>query len=191
MAVVATALSFTRDYVPYERPPQPETLWTAIPRGLQSGIVNAGILDAKPITDSQTLTCTMTLPAGFGYVMADAQLTIHQDAAGQWEPQVTLEITNFYRGAPLGFSINYRQELDRSIRATDTNASMVVVQPWPTFPLVGISAGAPIIIVLQAENATSDAALAGTVDAFASFWQFDLEQIRKYPINSPQPVHAR
>ncbi len=189
MAIVTTALFFTRDYVPYERPPQPETLWTAIPRGLQSGFVNEEVLDLKPVNDDQRLTVTMTLPGNFGYVMADAQLTITQNRANDWADSCNLNITNFYRGTPVGYFANYRQPLE--VDGRFLKRSMVVSQPWPTFPLVAPQRTAPIIIVFDAWNGQDTAATAGTVSAFASFWQFDLEQIRKFPINSPQPVHSR
>ncbi len=193
MATVTTALALVRDYVPYERPPQPQTLWTAIPRGLQSGIVNNGTLDAKPINDDQLLTCTMTLPPNFGYVMADAQLTVTVDRGADWGAFTNLNLTNFYRGAPgniTTFEADYRQEFHPNSIFSGSR-SMSVVQPWPTYPIVALNGSSPIIVVLSAVNQNDTAASAGTVFAFVSFWQFDLEQIRKFPINSPQPVHSR
>jgi len=193
MATVNTALNMVRDYVPYERPPQPDTLWTAIPRGLQSGIINNGTLDAKPINDDQILTCTLTLPANFGYVMADSALTIDQNRAGDWENWVNVRLLNFYRGANANiqsFSADYRQELQDN-RGFLLSASMSIVQPWPTFPIVSPSGTSPIIVVMKAQNIQAAASTAGTVMAFVSFWQFDLEQIRKFPINSPIPTHNR
>lgn len=194
MALVTTAINLTGDYVPYERPPQPMTLWTPIPRGLQSGISNGGILDAKPVNDDQALTCTMVLPPNFGYVMADAQLTIKQNRASDWEPECNVEFTNFYRAAvPIsnGFEANYRQELHPKPLLGDVEKVMSVVQPWPTFPFVGTPGSGGAIVVLSAINGSDTVATAGTVMAFLSFWQFDLEQIRKFPINSPIPVHSR
>ncbi len=193
MALVSTALTFVQDYVPYERPPQPDTLWSAIPRGLLSGIVNAGVLDAKPVNDDQSLTCTMTLPVNFGYVMADCQLSVNQNRAFDWDAIANLRLNNFYRGAPPNvdaFDINYRQEL-LVIGLNSTTRCMSVVQPWPTFPILAVRTESPAIVVLSANNGNDTVTTAGTVDAFVSFWQFDLEQIRKYPINSPIPTHSR
>lgn len=189
VAIVTTALAFTRDYVPYERLPQPQTLWTAIPRGLQFGYVNEEDLDLKPVNDDQRLTVTMTLPPNFGYVMANAQLTITQNRANDWADSCNLNITNFLRGTPIGTFANYRQGLE--VDGRFLKRTMVVTQPWPSFPIVGVTSGSPIIVVFDAWNGQDTAATAGTVSCFASFWQFDLEQIRKYPINSPQPVHSR
>jgi len=193
MALVATALSFVQDYVPYERPPQDVTLWSAIPRGLLTGIVNAGVLDAKPVNDTQTLTCTMTLPPNYGYVMAEAQFEVIQNRAQDWNPAMYFEFTNFIRGAfgnVQGLTAQYPQSL-LDTRVNGAAVAMSVVQPWPAMPMIGASSSAPIIIVIHANNSQATVSTAGTVMAFASFWQFDLEQIRKYPINSPQPVHAR
>jgi len=193
MAIVTTALNMVADYVPFERPPQPQTLWSAIPRGLFTGIVNAGVLDAKPINDSQVLTCTIVLPNNFGYVMADAQLLINQDRAQDWSEECFVRLLNFYRGADSnvnGFETHYRQELLRT-SAFGLSVAMSVVQPWPTFPIIAPQSTGGTIVVMRANNGTATAALAGTVMAFVSFWQFDLEQIRKFPINTPLPVHSR
>ncbi len=193
MAVVTTALSFISDYVPYERPPQPQTLWTAIPRGLLSGVVNGVALDLKPINDQQQLTCTMTLPPNFAYIMADAGLVITQNRAADWSKRCHVELTNFLRGARgivNTFESHYPQEMLETTAAI-SNIAMSIRAPWPSFPIVAPDPTTPTGVVLAARNNAAAAATAGTVMAFISFWQFDLEQIRKYPINSPIPVHSR
>jgi len=193
MAVVVTALTFVADYVPYERPPQPVTLWSAIPRGLFTGIVNAGVLDAKPVNDQQQLTITMTLPPNFGYVMSDSQLEVFQNRAADWNSRCQVQLTNFIRGAAgnvQGLTASYPQNMQDTTGVAASKA-MQVLAPWPTMPIVASEPGAPTIVLMEARNNNATVATAGTVMAFASFWQFDLEQIRKYPINSPQPVHSR
>ncbi len=192
MATVTQTVVSTPSYVPYERPPQPLTLWSAIPRGLQSFIVPLTVLDLKAINDTQILVITATLPPNFGYVMNAAAFSITQDRAVDWTVRCNLNLQNFYR-APVDLSIslasNWVQEFSAGI--SDSTRHMRVTQAWPTFPIIGSTDTSGALVVLNARNGTATAASAGTLTAFLSFWQFDLEQIRKFPINSPIPTHSR
>jgi len=192
VAIVTQTIATTPSYVPYERPPQPFTLWTAIPRGLQSFVVDTQQLNLKALNDTQILVLTATLPPNFGYVMMDALVTITQDVANNWKDIIILNLQNFYR-APLNLSIGlsstWVQEFNLGLDNTSRNLSRS--QPWPGFPIIGSTDTSGVLVTMTMRNAVAAAAAAGTVNAFISFWQFDLEQIRKYPINSPQPVHSR
>lgn len=193
MALDIQVIAMTPTYVPYERPPQPLTLWSAIPRGLQSFLVDGQVLDAKAINDTQLLQLTATLPPNFGYVMNVANVSIAQDKASAWQPIFNLNLQNYYRApesVSLGLSSDWAQSFPENSIQEDGRA-LSVDQPWPTFPIIGVEGTSGVLSVLSGGNRDSAAALAGTVNAYLSFWQFDLEQIRKYPINSPQPVHSR
>lgn len=192
MATVIQTIVMTPDYVPYERPPQPQALWTAIPRGLQSFIVDTQQLDLKAINDTQILQLTATLPPNFGYVMVDANTSISQDQADDWQSAWSLNLQNFYR-APVnisvGLSSNWLQDFRQGLTVSTRHMSQV--QPWPSFPIIGSAGTTGILVVMTMINSQAAAAVAGTVNAYISFWQFDLEQIRKFPINSPIPTHPR
>ncbi len=181
----------TSSYVPYERPPEAFTLWSAIPRGLQSFIVDVQALDAKALNDEALLNLTASLPANFGYVMQDLNFTIAQDLAENWSTVYNLNLQNFYRssGALVATNGNWVQNFVAAAQDLSTRAS-VQIQPWPAFPMIGQDGGS-IAIVISAFNNVAAAAAIGTVNAQISFWQFDLEQIRKFPINSPVPTHNR
>jgi len=186
-------VTMTTSYVPYERPPQPFTLWTAIPRGLMSFLVPTAILDAKALGDRAILNLNATLPPNFGYVMADMMVSITQDKSANWADPVTLTLQNFYRAAEddsvalsatyLSHSVNFSEDTRRTMTRTEFST------PFPSFPIIGQQSG--VLSVINMVNSVSGAAAVGTINAYLSFWQFDLEQIRKYPINSPQPVHSR
>lgn len=192
MALDVQTIVMTSSYVPYERPPQPYTLWTAIPRGLQSFLVSAA-LDAKALNDDAFLILQATLPPNFGYVLADQFLGIVQDLAANWDNTVNLNLQNFYRadvGISVGLTGNYPQEFPNT-RQDTAGRAIRLVQPLPSFPLIGTPGTTGVFCQMSAWNNVDAATLAGTVDAYLSFWQFDLEQIRKYPINTPIPTHAR
>lgn len=193
MALVIQTEVSVGSYIPYERPPQPFTLWTAIPRGLQSFIVDGLALDAISVGDDALLNITAVLPPNFGYVMNDCNLTLAQEGAGaNWDGNFNLNLQNFYRapGLSLGLSGNWVQDMVNAAQDGSTKNSSIV-QPWPSFPIIGTEGTSGIQVVVSTFNNAGVAQLVGTIQFFLSFWQFDLEQIRKYPINSPAPTHAR
>ncbi len=193
MALDIQTIDMTGNYVPFERPPQPYTLWSAIPRGLQSFIVDSQALDAKALNDEAFLVMRATLPPNFGYVLADVNMSINQDLAINWTSVCNFNIQNFYRipvNISVGMIANFVQ--DFLINSQDAQGrSMSVSQAFPSFPMIGSEGTSGVFIQMSAWNNVAAAAAIGTTNAYMSFWQFDLEQIRKYPINSPQPVHAR
>ncbi len=180
-------------YTPYERPPQPYTLWSAIPRGLQSFVWGVRALDLIAVGDDALLELNATLPPNFGYVMADANLTVAMVGAGpDWSGTFNLNLQNFYRGTDANTALSSDFVGFMTGAAVDDSTKSIRMdgsQAWPRFPIVGSATG--ILVVLSAFNRAQTARAAGVFNGYMSFWQFDLEQIRKFPINTPQPVHAR
>lgn len=195
MALDIQIINMTPDYVPYERPPQPFTLWSAIPRGLQSFIVDAQQLDAKALNDDALLSLRATLPPNFGYVLQDCRVMIGQDAAFNWSNIFNLNLQNFYRASSdtltLGLQMSWRGDflLVDPFGLTVRSTVWLDTEGIPSFPMVGSGSG--IQVNLQMANPEDQASLIGTVNAYMSWWQFDLEQVRKFPINTPQPVDSR
>jgi hypothetical protein len=193
MALVIQNVAMVESFVPFERPPQALTLWTAIPRGLTSFIVDVRQLNLIAAGDTALLNLTATLPPNFGYVMNDANLTLAMNEAGsEWAPTYNLNLQNFYRAPGLGLALNgnWVQNMVGAAQDDSTKSSSNI-QPWPSFPIIGFPGTTGALIVLSTFNNTTDAKAAGTINAYISFWQFDLEQIRKFAINSPSPVHVR
>jgi len=193
MALDIQTVDLTPDYVPYERPPEQFTLWSAIPRGLQSFIASVQ-LDAKALNDTALLNLNATLPPNFGYVLMDVNVSISQDTAVNWSAIFNLNLQQFYRAtgsAVIGLNGNWVQEFNVNDAFGVVGRALQVVQPWPSFPMIGTPTTAGILINMTMANPAAGAALAGTVNAYMSWWQFDLEQIRKFPINSPIPTHPR
>jgi len=191
VAIVIDNIDLTPNYVAYERPPQPLTLWSAIPRGLQSFVTFTPI-SAKPLNDSMVINFNATLPPNFGYVMNEANLTLNSLRSGDFDPFVNLNIQNFYRGTDLNDAVagNWPQPFELNTSFAQ-NRAMAVDRQWPTSPMIGTPGTTGALVVLSIFNPSNTAMSASTASCFISFWQFDLEQIRKYPINSPLPTHAR
>jgi len=186
-------------YTPYERPPQTISMWTAIPRGMHS-LVASVALTAKPVNDTYLMTIVATLPPNFAYVMESLYFGIVVDQAEDFRNRVNLNIQNFFRGGPAGLTANYTSGFvstspDNETRSISRNggdgsSNGAGNTPWPTFPLTGGNT-AGVQINFSAWNNTATVAAAGTIDFYLNFWQFDLEQLRKYPVNSPLPVQMR
>jgi len=182
-------------YRPFERLPDPAMLWTAVPRGLRGFIVNTALLDLKPINDQQLLTLSATLPNGFAYVFAGVHLGIAQNRAGDWNDNYTLNLQNWYQGELALSSSWIMPWLDGLVGGTgppvEKNTSAHSMDSLPKAPMYAPTGVAGILISIQAENQQATAATAGTVNAYINFWEFDLEQARKFPINAPIPTHSR
>lgn len=192
MAILIQTIEMVSNYVPYERPPQPYALWTAIPRGLQTFLIPFQALDDKPSPDDMLLRFTGTLPPNFGYVMNDAGVSITNPRAFDWTDNINLNLQNFYRGSDVADAIGANYVQDFTVWPLDLQTrTMVVKNPWPTSPMFGVPGTSGILLDWSTWNTISTTTIGGTVSGWISFWQFDLEQIRKYPINSPQPTHAR
>ncbi len=192
MALVIQTETGVNSYVPYERLPDPQMLWSAVPRGLHSTIFTTA-LDAILITNNALLNLQATLPINFGYVMADAACKLSMVGAGaDWNRTFILNLSNFYRGPPsetAALVADFLQEIDDSDNIGDS-VSMKQLYPWPSFPMVGQSQTGIVANMAMFNNA-GNARSAGVLFAYISFWVFDLEQIRKFPINSPIPTHSR
>ena len=193
MANVAVSIAMDPTYLPYERPSDPATLWTAIPRGLRGFIVELGILAAKPVNDTETLALTATLPANFAYVMAEISLRLSQDVASDWQASYTLNLQNWYQGF-LGVSTNWNIFFDNNSGGTgapDTRGNPFRQPVIPTQPMWAPKGTSGILINITTKNLQAAVGAAGTISAYINFWEFDLEQVKKFPINTPIPTHAR
>lgn len=192
MANVAVTFEMDPTYIPYERPPDPQTLWSVIPRGLRGFIVELGILAAKPNADTESLTLTGTLPANFAYIFSEIHLRLSQDRAADWQTVLSLNLQNWYQGF-LGVSSTWNFVLG-STASIDLDARAMSAGPGARTPkgLMWAPRGTSGIQVrMNAANTNATVATAGTISAYINFWEFDLEQARKFAINSPIPTHSR
>lgn len=194
MAVVTQTEFPVPVFVPYERPPQAQTLWSAIPRGLYSLVIANAVLDAKPVNDDALLVIPATLPRNYAYVFQDMAWSMVQGRASDWHDRCQINLQTFFRG---NRDLQMHWMVGSETTGQNNNTRVLVhsdgtggFKPMPRFPLLDED-GAGVQFTFHAWDNADTVSTAGTFDFYASFWQFDLEQIRKYPINSPLPVQAR
>lgn len=189
MALVIDTIAMRPTYLPYERMPDPAALWTAVPRGLR-GFFTESALSAKPVNDDQIVNLTGTLSPNYAYVFAEIGVLMTQNRAADWESVYTLNLGSWYQGlTSVAMDWNFDWPLvgfDQQRRGNGLSKN-----PMPSAPMWAPSDSSGILINISGSNGNNTVATAGVINGYINFWEFDLEQARKFPINSPIPVHAR
>ena len=196
MAIVDTIPTVTLTRQPFETPPQVRTMWSLVPRALVHFAVDGAALDAKPINDDQHLRISAVLPAGFAYQFMQIGMSIEQDVAAAWTTRPILRMVNWTPNATHGAHMVLVLELaDEFADASAVSPVKVMRGLAATHPLgrqIIFSSGvAAISFSLLASNEADPAGAAGTVDFFASFLAYDLNQAVRFGIQSPIPVVQR
>ncbi len=190
MANVAVSIAMTPTYQPFERPPDPAVLWSVIPRGLRGFIVPLGTLTAKPVNDTETFSLTGTLESKFAYVLAEISLRLTQDRAQDWDAEYSLNLQNFYQGN-VTLSQNWNFDFLPFGLGSLALGNGPVPPRMPRAPMWAPKGTAGILIDITGFNAAAAVAAAGTISGYINFWEFDREQARKFPINTPFPTTSR
>lgn len=190
MANVATTIEMDPTYRPFERPPDPQALWSVVPRGLRGFVVPFSIIDAKPVNDTQTLTLNGQLPPNYAYIFAAIGMRIAQDRLRDWTDVYTMNLQSWYEGrTAISMSWNFSRGDSGLVINESTNESPL--RTVPNQPMWAPATSSGIQIIISTFNDAATVAGAGNVSFFMNFWEFDLEQVRKFPINTPFPTHSR
>lgn len=195
MALVVQTIFPVRAYTPYERPPDNVALWTAIPRGMVSFTAFEAV-DAKDIADKALISIPWVLPPNFGYIMESLHFTLTQNRATDWGNSLNLNLQNFAEWGVVGLNANFRRQFELNTQDNNTRTSCDLggddaSSKWPTYPIVGTAPAGASLSFNAFNNSTAFASTAGSCHFYCRFWEFDLEQARKFPINSPLPVQSR
>ncbi len=158
---------------------------------MRSFVVREAVLALKPINDTELLSVSWTLPAGFGYLLAEAHLNIVQDRAADWEGEGYLLLANSSQAnnnydykMPLQFRNMSNGGVSLDLRASRNNAGTLT-----RTPVVPGSLGT--LTSFRFSNLSATAAAAGVVNALCSFWEYDLEQLAWFPTHSATNVVGR
>ncbi len=187
MAVVLTSLTAEFNRTVFIKPPDMQRLFTAIPRAIVTFHILNGVVDAKPVNDQQELIIGLTLDSSFAYRWIDLAFHLSQDVAHDWNNRGYLEITNAIRNLEAGMTQNHVIVFDDIVvvpGATERLTARTGVDPIVRYILQvppGSAAGAAPIITMKASNETAAVGAAGTLNFYASFYEYDIEQVEMYP----------
>lgn len=138
------------------------------------------MLAAKPVNDTELLTINWTLPAGFGYVLAELHVNIEQDVAGNWQSAGQFLLSN---ATPATKGFDYRMSLSFVAGSQNGVATGYVATSIPSgtlsrTPIVPGREGA--FSSMRFSNLVAAVGAVGNVNALASFWEYDLEQLQYF-----------
>ncbi len=197
MAVVLTSLTATLTRTVFVKPPDMIRQYTPIPRAIVNFNILDGTLDAKPVNDQQELIIGMSLDASFAYKWLTLNFSLVQDVANDWLNRGYLELTNAIRNLEVGMTQRHVLSFDDLFRVPQGGEMLGCRSPGPyavgdlpTYVIqrVASSTGAPII-TLKATNQTAAVGAAGTVNFYASFMEYDIEQAESFVLHNPVNVH--
>lgn len=158
-----------------------------IPRGLRvyQGALAVAALGAG---DQTNVAITFTFPTAFNYLCKSVTITFASD-------DLTSEFSNFgsleYRpGGATGIGgrtmyglVCNGASFRAAVRSEQTYRPLGTWRRW----LMGSLDDA---MALHIADISGDASTAGDVVWSAEFWEFDIEQCLKWPVNTPQPTIA-
>lgn len=191
MALVSDTHTSIERYVPYQRPAERAALRTAIPRGMKQFTVANAVLALKGSSDTELLSIAMTLPSGFGYVLAEVELNIVVDRAADWNEAAEFLIVSPTAATAL---VQYRLPMPMTLTgnggtALDVRTSNIPAGTLSRLPIIPGQVG--VFTQIRYANLNTTAQAAGTVSAVVSFWEYDLEQISYFEAHSAGNVLVR
>ncbi len=200
MAVVLDSLVATFSRTVFIKPPDAVRGYTAMPRAIVNFNILDGVVSIKPLNDTQELIIGVDLPSNLAYRFLDFAWNVIQDEANQWRPVGYMELTNAVRGLVPGATQRH------PIVIQDTTRIPVPTEMWiaegsrsgppggmPRYVIQTNPRGSPAspVITFKAMNDTAAAAIAGTTNFYASFLEFDIEQVEAFPIHWPANTYSR
>lgn len=197
MALVTQNVTPVRSYSPFEGMSEAQRLRSAVPRGLLRFFSDEA-LEAKPVNDDIVINVSCSLPLGFAYIFSSLSWVLVNDRAADWQPFAKARIFN---GLPNGTPGN---EQPATFNMTNVSPAAVVLakqrvldfslgdpRTWWPQPLVATPGAAGMTFIISAFNATDTVEAAGTQFFNAAFYQYELNQAVRYPLNNPLPVGIR
>ncbi len=196
MAVVQDSLVATFSRTGFIKPPDLQREWTAMPRAIVNYNILNGVISAKPNADQQELIVSLVFEQNFAYRMADFTASLLQDVANDWITRGYFELTNAIRNTESGSTQRHAIILDDATivpgggeawfarAAAEINLPRYVIQALP-----GTQA-APIV-TFKATNQNAAVGAAGTFNFYASFFEYDIEQVERFPVHWPMQTWAR
>lgn len=196
MALVNQVVSGVRAYVPLEGMSEAQRLVSAAPRGLVRFSFTAA-LTAKPINDDYNLQITCSLPLNFAYVLSSMSYSIQVDTATDFNAVAKVRVFNGLAHLPPGNTQSLPLDMsnynDAGTGAPEriANFSLGELRSWFPNPIWAPANASGMSFILNHDNGADPAAAAGLINFFATFYQYELNQAVRFPLNFPFPVGVR
>lgn len=151
-------------------------------------------VDAKPVNDQIDVFLTATLPENYAYVMRNFNLQLSADTASDWDNTVVLRMFNHIPGQEVGTAEMISTEMSLFVPAGATptltvNQHRLNLAAF-TMPMWAVHGGS-ITFRVELTNIAAAVGAAAFVITHCEFYEYDLTQAQRYPLNTPFPVQAR
>lgn len=185
MAVVTASIAatglLTRNW---SVPPESHLASSVVPRGLLTHQGTTSIA-AKLAANETRLRATLTFNDSFCYILRDFSLLVGSDD----------QVLDFDADGQMAMAI---EGIDPVIPLISTGVAHIgaalsstrVYVPNMNFPRILFGGENVGDVIVQVADISTDASTAGDASIYASWFVYDLEQCRKWPINSPAPMMA-
>jgi len=193
VAVVLDSLTATLRRTVFIKPPDMQRQLTAIPRAIVTFAILNGVISIKPVNDQQELIIGISLDGNFAYRWIDLMWSLDQDVAFDWSTRGYVELTNALRNLELGMTMRHVVVMDDVIIVPGAGERIMArtgVDPIPGMRYIiqtpsAFPTASPVI-TFKATNTTAAAGIAGTTNFYASFYEYDIEQVEMFPIHYAQ-----
>ncbi len=160
-------------------------MFTDEPRSIVNFNVFDGTLSAKPVNDTQNIVIAIDLPIAFAYRMIELNCVLFQDVADNWERGVLLDVTNAIRNLQTGQRQVHPSNSISTVRRNTTGIWAVDLDV-PRYIMQAVQPAVAATITFEASNNNAVVGAAGTINFFASFFEYEIEQAMMYPIHYPR-----
>ncbi len=194
VAIVTDNLTYETSYQPFERPPDNQSLYSLIPRGVRRFFIQTDT-QAKPVNDQIDMFVTATLPENFAYIFRSFTFQLEVDTASDWDGEVMLRLFNHIPGQPLGTAEHIlilwslltgsgNVVPTQTVRGNQVDLSQFTGPMWAVH-------GGSITVRVSGHNTAAAVQAAGFIFGHMEFLVYDLTQAQRYYVNTPIPTLAR
>ncbi len=195
MAVVQDNIIPTLSRTTLIRAPDDVRQWTAWPRAILNFSSLDDTISAKPLNDTQELIVSVVLDPSFAYKLVDFNVSLIQDVAQDWDPRGYIEITNGVRNLPAGSTQRHVLELNDVTRIPVPLEMWImrpgVIEALPRYIIQALSDVATPVVTVKATNNTAAAGAAGTINVLLRFYEYDIEQVQRFPMHYASDSYPR
>lgn len=196
MAIVTDTIVPPHSYTPFEGIPDLVRINTAVPRGLVRFFFQDD-LSIKPVNDSQLLVVQCNLPENFAYVFASLSMALSLTLASDWEDVIKLRTLNTIPNQPNGnaqvciFSNTVESPVSSQVPERTLNYRFGDPRAYFPHPMWSSVPGTGPQFSFLWSNTIATVTGAPFLTFHLAFFQFDLSQAQRFPLNFPLPTMTR